>query len=295
MEPPSPVPARPASTVIIARDAGPELEVLLAKRAPGLRFMANAHVFPGGALHAGDCDAALATRTQRAPRVWPGSTDPALDHGLAWAALRETLEEVGILLSLREAADPARVRELRAALHAGVPLASALAVLQSQLDLSQLVPFIRWVTPPSEPIRFDTRFYVAPAPPAQTLHPDGTETTAALWCSPQRAIAESDQRRMILSPPTRRTLLEIADVGSVAELLERVQQRPAFTVEPIIRTDPGGECTILYPGDPDHPIREPILRGATRTKWEQTPPSERAATARNDTTFKRDTETHKVS
>lgn len=265
---PSPNRVRAAATVIVARDTGSEIEVLLAQRAPGLRFMANAHVFPGGALHEGDRAEGLHVWSTRAAHAWPAEvSDPVLDRALAWTALRETWEEVGILLSAPDAADMGLIAELRRALHAGRSLSEVLDRLRLPLDLSALVPLIRWITPQSEPVRFDTRFYVARAPAIQELQPDGTETTAAIWCSPQRAIDESDRKTMILSPPTRRTLLEIADVTRVAQLLERAQRHPPATVEPIMRVEPAGERLILFPGDPEHPVRDRALRGPTRTTW----------------------------
>jgi 8-oxo-dGTP pyrophosphatase MutT (NUDIX family) len=45
-------PARPAASVIVLRDPGPE--VLLVQRNPEARFMGGAWVFPGGAVHEAD-------------------------------------------------------------------------------------------------------------------------------------------------------------------------------------------------------------------------------------------------
>jgi 8-oxo-dGTP pyrophosphatase MutT (NUDIX family) len=45
-------PARPAASVMVLRDPGPE--VLLVQRNPDARFMGGAWVFPGGAVHAED-------------------------------------------------------------------------------------------------------------------------------------------------------------------------------------------------------------------------------------------------
>jgi 8-oxo-dGTP pyrophosphatase MutT (NUDIX family) len=45
-------PARPAASVMVLRDPGPE--VLLVQRNPEARFMGGAWVFPGGAVHEGD-------------------------------------------------------------------------------------------------------------------------------------------------------------------------------------------------------------------------------------------------
>lgn len=47
-------PARPASSVIVLRDAPGGPEVLLVQRNPQARFMGGAWVFPGGAVHAED-------------------------------------------------------------------------------------------------------------------------------------------------------------------------------------------------------------------------------------------------
>jgi 8-oxo-dGTP pyrophosphatase MutT (NUDIX family) len=69
---------RLAATVILMRDVDAGLEVLLAQRNPGARFMAGAWVFPGGAVNPGD-----------------GQGDAALRA----AAIRELREEAGINLS----------------------------------------------------------------------------------------------------------------------------------------------------------------------------------------------------
>ena len=65
---------RPAASVIMLRDAGKGLEVLLVKRNPEARFMGGAWVFPGGSVHDGD-------------------------GGPEGAALRELAEEAGLRLA----------------------------------------------------------------------------------------------------------------------------------------------------------------------------------------------------
>jgi 8-oxo-dGTP pyrophosphatase MutT (NUDIX family) len=54
------VPPRPAASVIVLRDAPGGPEVLLVQRNPQQRFMGGAWVFPGGAVHDDDADAAAA-------------------------------------------------------------------------------------------------------------------------------------------------------------------------------------------------------------------------------------------
>ena len=45
----------------------------------------------------------------------------------------------------------------------------------------QLVPFSRWITPAEVKIRFDTWFYLAPAPPDAEPTQDGSEIVDARW------------------------------------------------------------------------------------------------------------------
>src|SRR5829696_7797539 len=51
----------------------------------------------------------------------------------------------------------------------------------------ELLAWSRWITPERVPIRFDTRFYVALAPPHSPPQPDRNETTAAEWFAPADA------------------------------------------------------------------------------------------------------------
>jgi 8-oxo-dGTP pyrophosphatase MutT (NUDIX family) len=72
-----PTPARQAATVILLRDSGDGLEVLLVKRTPEARFMGGVWVFPGGAVDHGEGDGDEAHRA---------------------AAIRELREEAAITL-----------------------------------------------------------------------------------------------------------------------------------------------------------------------------------------------------
>ena len=71
---------RPAATVILLRDGGQGVEVLLVQRNPAARFMGGAWVFPGGAVDEGDRGA-----------DWPAT--------LRRAAVREVYEETRVRLT----------------------------------------------------------------------------------------------------------------------------------------------------------------------------------------------------
>ena len=68
------------------------------------------------------------------------------------------------------------------------------------------MPFGHWITPIGPPRRFDTRFFVAPAPPGQAPSHDGWETTEGLWMRPADVLAAADRGGVDLIEPTRHTL-----------------------------------------------------------------------------------------
>jgi 8-oxo-dGTP pyrophosphatase MutT (NUDIX family) len=256
---------RAASTVLVARnsDVG-ELEILLTQRHRSMRFMGGAFVFPGGALDASDFGNTVAQQIGVPAPAWPRATDLELERGHVIAAVRETLEEVGLLLGAPPL-DAARLSSLRARVHAGDDFGERLAAEGIALDLSCVVPLIRWITPRSEPIRFDTRFFVAPLPEGQVAELDTRESIALEWRNPSAALADAKRGALALSPPTRRTLHEIEHLESVDALLKHARASNVPTVEPMFK-DIGGQRFILYPGDPEHPERETALRGATRQR-----------------------------
>jgi 8-oxo-dGTP pyrophosphatase MutT (NUDIX family) len=194
--------------------------------------------------------------------LWPRANDPDLERGHVVAAVRETFEEVGLLLGAPPL-EAARLSSLRVKVLGGADFGEQLAAEQIALDLSRVVPLIRWITPRSEPMRFDTRFFVAPFPAGQLAEHDARESIALVWRSPSEALAEAKRGSLALSPPTRRTLQEIEQLESVEALLRHAKASNAPTVEPMFK-DVDGVRFILYPGDPDHPERERAMSGPTR-------------------------------
>ena len=102
-------------------------------RGAGHRFMPNRMVFPGGAVdpedHGAACAAPLRPEVRRRLET---AADPSLAHALGVAAARELREGTGLTLG-----DPPR--------------------------LDGLDYLFRAVTPASQPLRFDARFFVAGA------------------------------------------------------------------------------------------------------------------------------------
>lgn len=148
-----------ATLIIVRRDGMATPRVLMGKRHASHAFMPNKFVFPGGRLDPADCriepiaDLDPAVRDKLLARM-RGPATPTRARGLAMAAVRETFEEVGIVIGRpsAEARPSSRSPAWQAFLDTGY-----------RPDLSGMRLFARAITPPGRPRRFDTRFFIAEA------------------------------------------------------------------------------------------------------------------------------------
>ena len=140
-------------------------------------------------------------------------------------AIRETFEEVGILLARRHDGSFGRDREcerLRAALSGGAPFPAALASCQLTPAFDRLTLLSRWITPEALRRRFDTRFYLARHPAGQTVQPRAGEVEEVIWISPASALAAEGPT---LVHATRRILESLAGEPNPARLIARLRRR----------------------------------------------------------------------
>ncbi len=276
----APASPRDAATVLLLREGDGAPEVFFVQRGAAQRVVGGAMVFPGGRLDDGDrapdvaCDLGADEAARRL-----GDDDPARALGLYVAALRECLEESGVLLATSPVALDV-VRALRDALAPGdaPPVGPLLAARSVVLRASALVPYARWVTPAQESRRFDARFFLAEAP-AQRDHAvhDGGETVASAWMTPRRAIARAEAGEIVLAPPPPRTLAELADARTVADALALAPPR-------IVAREPSvqlvrDEVAVLLPDDPAHPDAAPRVAPHLPTRFLYRDGAWRAATA----------------
>lgn len=147
-----------AATIIILRSDHDSLRILMGKRHSGHAFMPGKYVFPGGRVDAADyrlrpaidLHPAMANKLLARMRGRPSA---ARARGLAMAAVRETFEEVGLIIgSPHDGAAHSRSAAWHAFLETGYAP-----------DLSGLRYFARAITPPGRPRRFDSRFFVLDA------------------------------------------------------------------------------------------------------------------------------------
>ena len=186
---------RHAATLCLVRSGSSGLEVLLGKRGAGARFVAGAHVFPGGVVD--EIDGA-----PKAVEAGGGLRDP-------WkmAAIRETYEEVGILVG-----GAGRPEVLGEEEHFYDDLTGAGVVV----DLDALVYLSTWVTPAGLPFRYDTRFFLAVCDQEPVV--DGHEFVDATWVGPTVALDRMGRGEWMLVSPTVAHLDFLAQFKDVESL-----------------------------------------------------------------------------
>ena len=204
---------RQAASVIVLSGGAAALEVLLVRRNPAARFMGGAWVFPGGAVDAGDV--AEGERDEGASRL-AGETDLRDDAHRA-AAVREVAEEAGLALP----------------------------------DPGALIKFSRWITPPEIATRFDTHFFLAPAPPGQEPRADGEETVDLGWHTPAGALDAYERGALELVFPTIKHLEQLATFPTADALLAWATGREVVAVEPRVLIT-GETARIVLPGEPGY-------------------------------------------
>ncbi len=118
-----------------------------------------------------------------------------------------------------------------------------------RIEAAGLHPWSRWVTPAMVPIRFDTRFYVALAPPHCMPEPDMTEVDMARWISPTTALDEHGRDELELSFPTIKHLEELAGYPHADAVIEEGRTRHVEAITPKVRGD-RDNFEVLLPGDP---------------------------------------------
>src|SRR3954454_21118722 len=148
--------------------------------------------------------------------VFPGgAVDPGEDHRVA--GVREVEEEAGVVIP----------------------------------DPEALVEFSRWITPKQVKIRFDTRFFLAPAPDGAQPKPDGGETVDLGWFTPQGALEAYRREEIMLVFPTIKTLEQLAPFESASALLEWARGREFVALEPQVVVE-GAVARVVLPGEPGY-------------------------------------------
>ena len=219
-----PAPVRAAATVVLIRPAGPTFEVYVLKRVTTMAF-GGVYAFPGGGVDPSDRPETL--RTDWPDRLGvPGAEAKAV----VGAAARELFEEAGVLLAGRASEADHTVGDVsgddwevdRADVAARrLTMTELLSRRGLRLRDDLLLPWARWITPEFEPRRFDTWFFLALLPEAQTARDVSGEADRTAWIGPAAAGG------LTMLPPTRSMLNDLAAYERVEDVVAASGKRNA--------------------------------------------------------------------
>lgn len=183
---PSTIRPRDAATLILVRRDTGTPRVLMGKRHEAHKFLPGKFVFPGGRVDAGDCRITaqhpLPTDVSaKLVSAMKGKPSSARATGIALAAVRETFEEVGLIIGQPGPTPRTRNSAWQHFYSTGhVP------------DLRGLRMLARAITPPGRPRRFDTRFFMADAATLANMDapvvPETDELLTPHWVSIDEAL-----------------------------------------------------------------------------------------------------------
>jgi len=253
-----------AATVILVREP---YQVLLMRRHRAQAFMGGACVFPGGSLDLSDRDPELLryARGLDGQKAKGLLQEPMLNEdsalGLFFSAIRELFEEAFVLLAYTPQGDPIafedretinRFNGYRAALHDRKLSLKDLAVREGLMfALDRVVPYAHWITPESEHMRFDARFFLARMPKGQEASHDNIELTGSAWMTPQEALARHAAGEIILMPPTLKTIEELNAFSAIDRLFAHAAQKTIHPILPELFAE-GDILGVKLPHDPEY-------------------------------------------
>jgi len=245
---------RPSSTVVLAREGASDPEIFMVRRHERSAF-GSAHAFPGGVVDPEDaevhefCEGLSSTEANSRLGV-PGG---GLDYYSS--AVRELFEESGVLLADLSVLDE-NISAVRDALNDG-SLNWAEFVSRNELPLfcGELNYISHWVTPPNEPKRYSTRFFLSKLPEGQDAKHCGGELTESYWASATDVLAAERRGDLTLIFPTLKTLESLARHRSLDSLLDWAESSVGWGITsmiPLLIVRDGKE-EIVLPGDKNYP------------------------------------------
>ena len=236
---------RSASSIILTRGSGAELEIYLVHRSPRLRFMGGFWAFPGGTVMEEDYGK---------PKAW------GEDRAFLYCGLRELFEETGILLGdAAKNLSKTRQDEIRRRLLNNEIPESWLALVHScNVKDNELLPVCLITTPPYAPVRYRTSFMHASLPDGTEPVIEEGELVNGEFFTPDAALRAWERGKMQIAPPNLLLLRLISAHGLPDFFHEARMQTESFE---------NGSLLPVYftPGILMAPQKTPTLPPATTT------------------------------
>ena len=209
---PARIPSKPlpAATVLLLRDTHDGIEVLMTRRSLQASFAPGAYVFPGGGIDAEDSSCHhLAQRR-------PTQDEKRLTQAIA--AIRESFEELGILLAKESDGKPVS-SQTHSLLSRSENFAAQCLSHGLTLSANEVYVLAHWVTDRDLPRRFDVPFLVARMPEEQVPVADEKEQFEPVWVSPSLALTRHAAGDFFIIFPTIRTLEKLQGYTTVDSVL----------------------------------------------------------------------------
>ena len=257
-----------AATIMLLRPchsaSDRHFEVLMVLRHPQNKFVADSYVFPGGALDTQDGANFFESHCRgidraRAERIIPDMPSPARALAAWVAAVRETFEEVGMMLAYDQKGsllsltgeEAERFSRYRHDLNAGkTDFERIISAEKLTLATDRIFYYSHWITPEASPIRYNVRFFAARAPEGQVPLHDGFELTRHVWITPQEALRDNAKGKFRMVLPTIMTMKELSLFRSLEDVMQstRNKQIPAILTRLIKK---GDEIVEIMPDGDD--------------------------------------------
>lgn len=253
-------PARPSATVMLVRDGADGIEIFMVKRDRMVDLASGALIFPGGKVDDDDANVDIPWGTSLSgpePRYWI-------------AAVRETFEEAGVLIAIRDG--EADVIEEAVAL--GLETRFRKSLNDKSLKFSEfmarerlapafdlMVQFAHWTSPETLAKRFDTHFFLVEMPNGQIAEHDGQEAVASVWKRPADLLADAESGREFLVPATRLNIELLAESATVRDAMAAARARTAPSVMPVLKKDERGVRAVI-PADAGYRTTEVFVAKA---------------------------------
>ena len=209
---PARIPSKPlpAATVLLLRDTHDGIEVLMTRRSLQASFAPGAYVFPGGGIDAEDSSCHHLAKRR------PTQDDQRLTQAIA--AIRESFEELGILLAKESDGKPVR-SQTHSLLSRSENFAAQCLSHGLTLSANEVYVLAHWVTDRDLPRRFDVPFLVARMPEEQVPVADEKEQFEPVWVSPSLALTRHAAGDFFIIFPTIRTLEKLQGYTTVDSVL----------------------------------------------------------------------------
>lgn len=268
--------AADAATVMLLRPCQEvgvkDIEVLLVLRNSKSSFVPGYHVFPGGSIDPEDYEPGIerfisGINRNKASQILTDMSHTEKALGAWIAGIRETFEEVGMLIARKMDGSPVTIRSreeslrfsrYRQALIRGeIKFSQMLEAEDLVLPLDCLHYFSRWITPELFPLRYDVRFFVTKAPAGQTVICDGVELTDHIWLRSSVALKDYETGKIGMVLPQIMTLGELSRFKTVEEVIASMKERNIPATLTKIKNIDGRDVEVM-PDGTVFEIRPPV-------------------------------------